>query len=168
MNRQTPRFFFLALIVASCSFNTDSGHKTGLFQHIDSRNVKRDDFDDAIKFDKACVTIKGVGVDGSSWTQISKDPASNPTTLSVGFTMPGLLGGYTYTISAYAVDTDNASIENSVTQSPCPADLPSKAGWARLGKTTIKAPEKSSGTLDIPIPFDFYEPLPPSGRTCSG
>lgn len=147
------------LIIVGCSFSNSGDYTNQVFHSVDSRSVKRTDFDLAKNFDRACVTIKGVGVESSPWSEITKDNPTNPTRLSAQFKIPDLLGGYSYTLTVYAVDTDNSSIDASVIQSSCPIELPQRAGWARLGRVTIKAPEKAEGNFEIQIPFDFYQPV---------
>lgn len=145
----------LISVLTGCSFKNDQ-QKTVASYRISSGSVKSSDFDKAKIYDWACLTVQGLGVERTAWVKID---ATDPNARSAEFKISNLLGGYSYTFTLLAVDTDNTKLDQTAIKSPCPLRVPEQEGWAQLGQTDVEAPEKASGTFAVEIPFNFYQPI---------
>lgn len=159
---------WFAVFLQSCSFHNESSQSTVLFESS-VESISEEKFNKMRHYGYACLSYSGGdGIQVSSWQPLRGVDSSS---LSLTFRTANLLGGYPYTFTVIGIQSTLTG--EGVLKSPCPRELPLKEGWAQLGRTTVRLPQKAEGAVVITVPEDFREGAetvsPPSNLlTCQG
>ncbi|NDG26804.1 MAG: fibronectin type III domain-containing protein [Proteobacteria bacterium] len=143
---------WFAVFLQSCSFHNESSQSTVLFESS-VESISEEKFNKMHHYGYACLSYSGGdGIQVSSWQPLRGVDSSS---LSLTFRTANLLGGYPYTFTVIGIQSTLTG--EGVLKSPCPRELPLKEGWAQLGRTTVRLPQKAEGAVVITVPEDFRE-----------